>query len=125
MASTRNINMPGNYALEQKTNQLFRDITSYKYGPNGQAYRCGIPDGGSAIPSNMSRDSLSYNPVDIETMLRGTGSTNLVNPQTPIKPELKTLPRVTFFERHGVNLPKPLDVPLQQQRTGLYQNNIF
>lgn len=125
MASTRNINTMGNYALEQKSNDQFRTLITYKYGSYGPAYKPAIPDGGSAIPSHMSRDSLSYNPVDIETMLRGIGSTNLVNPQTPIKPELKTLPRATFFERPGVNLPKPLDVPYLQQRTGLYQNNIF
>ena len=80
MASTRNINTMGNYKLEQKSNDQFRTLITYKYGSYGPAYKSAIPDGGSAIPSHMSRDSLSYNPIDIETMLRGTGSTNLVNP---------------------------------------------
>ena len=80
MTSTRNINTPGNYALEQSSSRLFESMTFYKYGSGGTAYKSSIPDGGSALPSHMSRDALSYNPVDIESMLRGINSTNLVNP---------------------------------------------
>ena len=39
----------------------------------------------------------SNNPVAIESSLFGIGSTNLVDPQRPVKPELKHIPTVNYF----------------------------
>jgi hypothetical protein len=67
------------------------------------------------MPDRMPRDTLSKNSVDIESMLRGIGSTNLVVPQKPIIPQLKTVPTSVFFDRLIVNMPKPLVVEKDQR----------
>ena len=41
--------------------------------------------------SSMARDALSGNAIDTESQLFGIGSTNLVEPQMPIRPDVKTL----------------------------------
>jgi hypothetical protein len=119
MSSTRNRNTAGNYILEQSTLKRQSNMILSLPGSNGPAY---IPNGGSAIPSHLSRDSLSHNPVDIESMLMGINSTNLVDPSTPIVPDLKKINSIKFYERAGVCIPLPLD-DQSTQRTGLYQHN--
>ena len=54
----------------------------------------------------MSRDALSSNPIDIETQLFGIGSTNLVNPKTPVRPGLQVLPEVHFTDKHDLVMPE-------------------
>ena len=54
----------------------------------------------------MPPDNLSYNPIEIESVLFGIGSTNLVNPKPLVLPQLKTLPEVSFFERERVIMQK-------------------
>ena len=71
MASTRNKNAPGDYKLEQQAFTRNLDANLYKYGSNGMAYNPGLPSGGSAPPSLMWRDTLSGNPIEIESSLFG------------------------------------------------------
>jgi hypothetical protein len=66
-------------------------------------------------PSHMPRNTLSSNPVSIESSLFGIGSTNLVDPQQPVKPELKHIPTVNFFERVPLIMPAALE-PMKDQR---------
>jgi len=115
MASTRNNNTPGDYKLQQEvfTNNL--DANLYKYGSNGMAYNTGLPSGGSAPPSLMWRDALSENPIDIESSLFGINSTNLVTPQGPVVPQLKTLRETKFFDRLPLVMPKDLVAPTGQR----------
>ena len=63
----------------------------------------------------MARNTLSHNPIDIESMLFGINSTNLVKPQKPIKPELKRVPTSKFFDRLPVHMPKPLVIENEQR----------
>ena len=115
MASTRNINSPGDYKLEQQTFARNLDTNLYKYGANGMAYNPGLPCGGSAPPSLMWRDALSGNPIEIESALFGINSTNLVNPAPAVVPQLKTLRETKFFDRMSLVMPKDLVVPANQR----------
>jgi hypothetical protein len=114
MASTRNKNACGDYYLEQRNYHLNREYTSSKYSSYGRAYKEALPDLG-ITPSRMSRDTLSHNPVDIESFLRGTGSTNLVTPYCPPTPEYKTLNNISFFDRLQVFMPAPLVIEKGQR----------
>ena len=99
MSSTRNNNTPENYRLQQRSYNLGYDYTDYAHSSYGTPYSVAIPCLG-IMPSHMSRDTLSRNAVDIESFLRGTGSTNLVNPMVPVEPDLKTVDEISFFERY-------------------------
>ena len=115
MSSTRNINTPGDYKQQQDVFSRNLDINLYKYGSNGMAYNPGLPNGGSAPPSKMWRDSLSSNPIEIESVLFGINSTNLVNPQSAVQPQLKTLRTTQFFDRLPLVMPKDLVIPSNQR----------
>jgi len=114
MASTRNRNTRGDYALEEQKYKLSKNYNNYLYAAQGCAFQPSIPTIG-ITPSRMPRHTLSNNPIDIETMLFGINSTNLVNPQKPIKPELKRIPTSVFFNRLPVHMPKPLVVENNQR----------
>jgi hypothetical protein len=62
------------------------------------------------IPSQMPRDILSRNSVDIESALFGINSANLVETQAPVVPQLITLPVISFFGRMQLIMPDPLVV---------------
>jgi hypothetical protein len=114
MASTRNLNTRGNYNLEQQSNSLSRNYSSYLYNAQGRAYQPSIPTIGF-MPNRMPRNTLSTNPIDIESLLFGINSTNLVTPQKPIKPQLKKIPTSVFFDRLPVHMPKPLVIENNQR----------
>jgi hypothetical protein len=114
MASTRNRNTRGDYALEQETFTLSRNYNNYLHAAQGRAYQASLPTIG-INPSRMPRDTLSKNPIDIESSLFGINSTNLVTPQKPVKPQLKRIPTSVFFERLPVHMPKPLVVEHNQR----------
>jgi hypothetical protein len=114
MASTRNRNTRGDYALEQETFSQSRNYNNYLYAAQGRAYQPSLPTIG-INPSRMPRNTLSKNPIDIESSLFGINSTNLVQPQKPVKPQLKRIPTSVFFERLPVHMPKPLVVEINQR----------
>tara|TARA_B100000902_G_C27262827_1_gene891791 strand:- start:199 stop:558 length:360 start_codon:yes stop_codon:yes gene_type:complete len=114
MASTRNKNTLGNYSLEQKQNTLVENYELYPNSQHGQAYANEMPAVGIAH-GHMPREALSKNPVEIESMLFGINSTNLVNPQAEVKPKLKKLPERTFFERPQLIMPAPLVIENNQR----------
>jgi len=114
MASTRNLNTPGNYNLEQRQ---YRDMETYTLYPNSQygaAYSTMLP-GNGVNPGQVPWNKLSNNAVQIESFLFGINSTNLVKPQAPLVPELKTLETANFFERIPVFIPEPLVVEKSQR----------
>lgn len=114
MTSTRNINTRGNYSLEQQDYGLSRNYTGYLHAAQGRAYTASLPAIGYN-PSRMPRDTFSKNPIDVESMLFGINSTNLVSPQKPIKPQLKQIPTSKFFDRLPVHMPKPLVIENNQR----------
>lgn len=107
MASTRNINMPSDYCLQQRSYREACNYDLYKYSQYGHTPHPSFPCVGYT-PSHMPRDTLSNNPVEIESALFGINSTNLVVPQPPVKPELKTIPMKQFFQRTPMIMPNPL-----------------
>ena len=114
MSSTRNNNTRENYKLEQNINSSFYNYTEYKHSSYGLAYNVAIPSLG-IMPSHMPLNTLSHNPVDIETYLRGIGSTNLVDTQKEIVPDLKNIDIISFFDRIPMIIPEPLIVHKNQR----------
>lgn len=114
MASTRNKNTYNNYCLEKRNNSEINNYTHYKFSQYGQSYNNGLPEIG-ITPSRLPRDILSYNAVDIETSLFGIGSTNLVNKQQEIMPELKDLNVISYFDRIPIIMPEPLIIEKYQR----------
>jgi len=114
MASTRNNNTRGDYSLEQKHFGESRNHINYLHGAQGRAFVQTMPSIGYT-PSGMPRDTLSKNPIEIESMLFGINSTNLVTPRKPTKPQLKQIPTSNFFNRLQVSMPKPLVIEKDQR----------
>ena len=114
MASTRNINTRGDYNLEQRDFRLNRQYMEYVNAATARAYNEAIPALGFN-PSRISRETLCNNPIDVESMLFGINSTNLVTPQKPIKPELKQIPTLKYFNCLPVYMPKPLVIENNQR----------
>lgn len=107
MASTRNINTPSDYCLQQRSYRDACNYDLYKYSQYGHTPNPAFPCVGYT-PSHMPRDTLSNNPVEIESALFGINSTNLVKPQPPAKPQLKKIPMKQFFQRTPMIMPNPL-----------------
>ena len=114
MTSTRNNNTQGDYSLQQKQYSLVRDWQSYKYSSRGCVDNPVIPCIG-LMPSHLPHDTLSNNPIDIESSLFGINSNNLVAPQDPIEPQLKTIPMQSWFERIPLFMPVPMVVQNKQR----------
>lgn len=109
MTSTRNKNTCSNYCLEQRMTSQSLKYLEYRNGANGAAYTPALACMG-IIPSQMPRDILSRNSVDIESALFGINSANLVETQAPVVPQLITLPVISFFGRMQLIMPDPLVV---------------
>lgn len=109
MASTRNKNTCSNYCLEQRMTTKSFDYIEYRNGASGAAYNPALPCMG-IMPSQMPRELFSRNSIDIESALFGINSTNLVETQKPVVPQLKTLPNVSFFGQMKLIMPDPLVV---------------
>jgi hypothetical protein len=111
MASTRNINCLEEYTLERQKNDRMFEYKSYKNSSYGTPIygKTVIPEIGP-IPNNVSRETFAENAVDIESMLRGTGESNLVSPKDRTIPLVNRIPTQSFFDRPYVANPEPLVV---------------
>jgi hypothetical protein len=114
MTSTRSNNTCGNYNLQQRNFSLANQYTSYVNSQYGHAYNPALPCMG-ITPSHMPRNTLSNNPIEIESALFGINSTNLVTPQPPVVPQLKNVREQAYFERLPLIMPKPLVVEKSQR----------
>ena len=114
MTDTQRVNNPADYCLQQKSYEQARTHIFYKHGPFGHAAHVAIPCMG-ITPSHMPRNTLSKNPVEIESALFGINSVNLVDPQPPVVPELREVPEVSFFNRMPMIMPKPLVIERGQR----------
>ena len=112
MASTRNKNTCGDYYLEHKQSQHILDNRIYEH--RRIAYSNALPCAGINVGS-VPNTQLARNATDIESALYGINSTNLVNPQQPVRPQLKSMPNLAFFERPQVFIPEPLVVESNQR----------
>lgn len=115
MASTRNRNTAGDYALEQRSNAELNDYMSYAksafYGTVTNTY---LP-GNGLIGMKTAGMNLASNAADIESQLFGIGSTNLVSPQTPIAPDVYQLKSLNVADRTPLILSDKF-TPLKNQR---------
>jgi len=114
MASTRNRNTQGNYRAEQWSLEQNRVHQSYLHGAAGQAITTHFA-GNGLIGGWMPRTELSHNPIDIESFLRGTGSTNLVNPKQDPVLQKKIVDTLSIADRLPLLSPKPLYIEPDQR----------
>lgn len=112
MAATRNKNTPGNYKLELESkisNASYQTYEPYVV-PNQTNFA-----GNGLIMGRIGASKLSENSCDIESQLRGIGSTNLVNPQTEITPEINQLKSLNLITGIPLILPEPFVHDSQQR----------
>lgn len=114
MASTRNRNTRNDYILEQRENSSIKTYKLFLNSQYGEAFKPALPTLG-ITPSHMPRNTLSYNPIDIESSLLGINSTNLVFNVKQVNPDLKSIPSVSYFDRLPMIMPKPLVVEKKQR----------
>ena len=114
MASTRNINTPGNYCLEESSFRQSSNYTLYANSQYGAAYDTQLP-GNGLNPGQMPDNKLSNNSTDIESFLFGINSTNLVNPAPCFKPELKNLSTANLYKKEPTIMPIPLVIDTNQR----------
>lgn len=109
MASTRSKNDRGNYIAEQRQLDEQREYLGFANQGNGKAY-LNYYAGDGLLMGKMGPSALSHNYVDIDSYLKGTGSTNLVTPLPTVEPSFKTLESLSIIDRIPVILPEPLRV---------------
>ena len=104
MASTRNKNTPGDYKNEQWSNT---EQMTYKTYEN---YGCPTQDhfaGDGLLMGRMAASTLSSNACDIESKLFGIGSTNLVQEQPAVVPNIHTIQSLNVMNKLPVIIPNP------------------
>ena len=114
MASTRNKNTPGNYELEQWSKGRQFDTKLYTHAPQGKAITMHYAGNGLLGGKMHSRD-LAHNACDIESFLYGIGSTNLVKPKAPVRPELKSFDSLNVIHKKPMVVPEALIVEPEQR----------
>lgn len=114
MASTRNINTPGNYNLEQQQYNQNQNYTLYPNSQYGAAYNTRLP-GNGLLAGQIPGNKLSYNAADTESFLFGINSTNLVNPAPCFVPEIAKLDNVNVYEKKPIFVPEPLVIKKNQR----------
>lgn len=105
MASTRNKNTPGNYALEK--NQYIRrhEEIMYPHAPQGQGFQRNFAGNGLLMGNLRGRD-LATNDTDIESALFGVGSTNLENPVPKVEPMIHQHKSLNVIDRIPMIMPE-------------------
>jgi hypothetical protein len=114
MASTRNINDRGNYRAEEQGRKLQRQYSRFENQGNGKAFTNNY-SGDGLLMGQMGPSVLSHNYADIDSYLKGIGSTNLVSPLPQIKPEFKELESLSIIRRIPLVMPDPLRVTKYQR----------
>ena len=112
MASGRNRNTPGDYALEQRINAgSVQYFTDKNFAIPHQTY---FPSDG-LLPARVAPDNLSGNSCDIESYLRGIGANNLVVAQPAIVPDIYKLKSLNTIDRVPNLFPETLVVEKDQR----------
>jgi hypothetical protein len=114
MASTRNRNCPGDYALEQAQNKGICRYSEYGHSAYGYPMETMLP-GDGLLQGRVAPTKLSGNSCDIESQLFGIGSTNLVKPKEPVTPDIHPLLSLNMIHRIPVLIPQPLVVAKEQR----------
>ena len=107
MASTRNINTPGNYKLEETQYHQSEKYNLYKNSSSGEAYNQHLA-GIGLLPGQVPWDQLSNNSVNTESFLFGINSTNLVNPAPRFVSDPKPINYTNLYQPKPTYMPLPL-----------------
>ena len=107
MSSTRNINTPGNYNLEQNTYHQSERYNLYKNSSCGEAYNQRLA-GIGLLPGQVPWSQLTNNPVNTESFLFGINSTNLVSPALPFVSDPKPITYANLYQPKPTYMPLPL-----------------
>jgi hypothetical protein len=107
MASTRNKNDRGNYLSEERGREDQRLYSMFRNQGNGQAITTNFA-GDGLLMGQMGPMALSRNFADIDSFLKGTGSTNLVTPMAEIHPQIKEIESLAIFNKTPLLMPLPL-----------------
>jgi hypothetical protein len=137
MASTRNRNTPGNYALEQRAIQNWSSEQTYEHSAQGRPYQTYLP-GNGLTPGNFKGNSIINNPTDVETMLFGIRSADLTlvringeydrSPNDLTQPDINTtkvdvqykqLASMDLFQKPILYAPRPIEQTGNQRPTYL------
>jgi hypothetical protein len=105
MASTRNKNTQGDYALEQTA--LFN---KYAYHAYEHSHHYGVPiathfAGNGLVGMKTPHRNLSSNYCDVESQLFGIGSTNLVTPLPTVQPQINQYQSLNVADRTPLIIP--------------------
>lgn len=114
MTDTRRKTDRGDYEKDQEVSAFYVDYFTNSYYCYGKPTEVYLP-GNGLIGTKINHMDLANNTVDIESMLRGTGSQNMVSKQAPIVPDLKYLKTVNIFDNAPVYMPDPLMVQKDQR----------
>lgn len=114
MASTRNKNTPGDYALEKKAYELQFKERTFLHGPAGQAITTNHP-GNGLLTGRIAAHNLSNNYCDIESSLFGIGSTNLENPLPIVKPDIRNLQSLNVIDKLPLYHPSSFKIKPNQR----------
>ena len=119
MASTTNKNTKEDYCLQQQIFERNMDYNLYQHSQHGSSYQAAIPNKCVGIPK-FSMNERTTNGIDVESELKGIGSTNLVKPRARFIPNPHLLPNICFFNQPSTQLPNPVVVQ-KNQRYGIYE----
>lgn len=112
MASTRRINNPADYEIEQHSNNnKINYLTTQEYGVPNRTF---LP-GNGLLQGRVASENISSNGTDIESSLFGIGSTNLVQPRPDVVPNIFPLNSLNICDRKKNILPKPLIIEPNQR----------
>ena len=114
MTDTRKKSQKGDYNLEQNVTFGVADYYFNSENRYGNPLTTILP-GNGLIGQKVSRVNLANNSLDIETMLRGTGSCNMVQQQDNIVPDIRALKMLDMFESQPTYVPQPMVVQKGQR----------
>ena len=119
MASTRNKNTQGDYALEQQQIGNIAKYYAYENSYTGEAVNPKMAGdgllGGRMVPMNFSNNS-----CDIEAQLFGIGSTNLVTPKPEVILDKREVKSLDVIDKLPIFIPDNL--VLEKGRRPMYLN---
>lgn len=102
MASTRNKNTSENYKIEKQEHRLQTDfMINNNFSNNDRTF---FPDFG-LNPSQLPREKLATNSVEVESALFGINATNLENPRAPLKDQKVHMDYVRFYDKPDLIMP--------------------
>ena len=114
MASTRGKNAPGGYACWKHEAASFQNYSMYAGQSKPQAV---AHPGLGLLGAKMPNTTLSPNSVDLESALRGLGSSGLERPVHAPPVTSWSLPRLNIYRPSDVHLCDPLVVDADPRYT--------